>query len=94
MSWRVGTKVPLNVYDEHGDPVCQAHTPERARLIAAAPDLLEACKWFVSQLQTGTIVRDITKDAQSDWDIWAMRTMHFTVDLRKAVSAVAKAEGA
>lgn len=33
--WRVGSKVPLNVYD--GDrPVCQCHTPEDAARIVAA----------------------------------------------------------
>lgn len=33
--WRVGLKVPLNVYD--GDrPVCQCHTAEDAALIVAA----------------------------------------------------------
>jgi hypothetical protein len=38
MSWRVGSKVPLNVYD--GDrPVCQCHTPEDAARIAAAVNL-------------------------------------------------------
>ena len=35
MSWRVGRKVPLNVYD--GDrPVCQCHNPEDAARIVAA----------------------------------------------------------
>lgn len=34
-SWRVGTKVPINVYD--GDrPVCQCQTAMDARLIVAA----------------------------------------------------------
>ena len=33
--WRVGSKIPLNVYD--GDrPVCQCHTPEDAARIVAA----------------------------------------------------------
>ena len=35
MTWRVGSKVPLNVYE--GDrPVCQCHTPEDAARIVAA----------------------------------------------------------
>lgn len=35
MTWRVGHRVPLNVYD--GDrPVCQCHTPEDAARIVAA----------------------------------------------------------
>jgi hypothetical protein len=35
MAWRVGTKVPINVYD--GDrPVCQCQTAEDARLIVVS----------------------------------------------------------
>ena len=34
--WRVGTKVPINVYDGDGDPVCQCHTEVAARLIVAS----------------------------------------------------------
>jgi hypothetical protein len=56
----------------------------------ADADLLAACKWFVAQLESGALVRDITKDAQPDW---ANRMMHFTLDLQKAVRAIAKAEG-
>jgi hypothetical protein len=33
MRWRVGSKVPLNVYDGADKPVCQCHTPEQAALI-------------------------------------------------------------
>lgn len=53
--WRVGGKVPLNVY-EGNTPMFQCHTPEQAQRIvsllnrpdalAAAPDLLEALKWI------------------------------------------------
>lgn len=35
MSWRVGNKVPLNVYDGNR-PVCQCQTVPDARLIVAA----------------------------------------------------------
>jgi hypothetical protein len=34
--WRVGTKVPINVYDENGYPVCQCQTKEYAKRIVAA----------------------------------------------------------
>ena len=53
------------------------------------PDLLAACKWFVAQLESGELVRDISRDAQADWP---MRMMRFTLDLQKAVSVTSKAE--
>lgn len=34
--WRVGRKVPINIYDENDTPICQCHTVEDARLIVAA----------------------------------------------------------
>jgi len=35
MNWRVGSKVPINVYE--GDrPICQCHTAEDAKRIVAA----------------------------------------------------------
>jgi hypothetical protein len=61
-----------------------------ANLIAASPELLESCKWFIGELEAGNLVRDISRDAQADW---LMRMMQFTINLQKAVSAVAKAEG-
>lgn len=33
MAWRVGTKVPINVYDGDGKPVCQCQTPQHAAMI-------------------------------------------------------------
>jgi hypothetical protein len=41
MSWRVGSKVPLNVY-EGERPVCQCHTPEDAARIVVAMNEWEA----------------------------------------------------
>ncbi len=41
MSWRVGSKVPINVYE--GDrPVCQCHTEEDAARIVMAMQLMSA----------------------------------------------------
>lgn len=52
-------------------------------------DLLQACKWFISQLENGDIVRDISRDSKADW---VPRMCEFTTNLQKAVAAVAKAE--
>lgn len=60
-----------------------------ANLIAAAPELLEACKWFVGALETGLLVRDITKDGQPDWSI---KMLSFVKELQNAQTAIAKAE--
>ena len=64
--------------------------PANARLIAAAPDLLEACKWFMAQLDSSVFVRDTSKDGDADWHI---RSMRLVVDLGKAATAITKAEG-
>ncbi len=61
-----------------------------ARLIAAAPELLEACKWFLAQLESGMLVRDITKDAEP---MWGTRMMRFVAGIGNAARAIAKAEG-
>lgn len=34
--WRLGNKVPINVYDENGAPVCQCQNIEYARRIVDA----------------------------------------------------------
>ena len=58
-------------------------------LIAAAPELLEACQWFIKQLDDGVLVRDISRDGEPGWP---MRMLGFTGALAKAVAAIAKAE--
>lgn len=66
--------------------------PEEFQVIRFAregADLLTACKWFVAQLESGELVRDISRDSQSDWP---MRLMRFTMDLQRAVTAITKAE--
>jgi hypothetical protein len=60
------------------------------RLIAAAPDLLNACKFFFQALETGKLVRDISQDAKTDW---ALKMIEFMRDLGKAQAAIFKAEG-
>lgn len=48
--WRVGRSVPLNVYDEHGEPVCQCHTPDAARQIVSAVNELPVLRLRCQQL--------------------------------------------
>ena len=50
MSWRVGTKVLLNVYDDDGEPVCQCHTPTQARRIVEAINYCEAAEQTIRSL--------------------------------------------
>ena len=61
-----------------------------AHLIAAAPELLEAAKDITAMIDSGFLVRDITKDGQPQW---AMKTMTFVMRLNKFVEAIAHAEG-
>lgn len=53
MEWRVGRKVPLNVYE--GDrPVCQCHTPEDAAFIVKAVNDRQAAS-VPEHLRTGKV---------------------------------------
>lgn len=61
-----------------------------ARLMAAAPDLLAALKSLLHDIDTGLLVRDITRDGEAGW---AMNMLEFVQRLQAAQSAVAKAEG-
>ncbi len=61
-----------------------------ACLVSAAPELLEACKWFMDALETGLLVRDITKDSEPSW---AIKMLSFVKELQDAQAAIAKAEG-
>lgn len=37
--WLVGSKIPINVYDENGSPVCQCQTQaQAARIVRAVND--------------------------------------------------------
>ena len=53
-------------------------------------ELLEACKWFMQQLDDGVLVRDISRDGEPDYH---KRMLEFVFDLGKAFTAIAKAEG-
>lgn len=85
--WVVGDAA--SVYGQ----ICVVQSPENtaadARLIVQSPALLKACKWFMQQLEDGVLVRDISKDGESDW---AMRMLKFTASLSDAHEAITKAE--
>jgi hypothetical protein len=53
VSWRVGRKVPINVYDENGFPVCQCQTADLARRIVAAIDSLETLDAILNSATDG-----------------------------------------
>lgn len=62
MIWRVGSKVPINVY-EGERPVCQCHTPEDAgRIVAAMNRNVE----FIQDLRDAAneIFRLLSKEAR------------------------------
>lgn len=61
--------------------------------LAAAEDLAKALETMMGHIESGTLVRDITKDGQADW---AINMMKFCTDLNKAnaaLSAWRKARG-
>jgi hypothetical protein len=61
-----------------------------ARLIAAAPDLLEALKELMGDIDSGVLVRDVTRDREAGW---AIEMLAFVKRLHAALAAIAKAEG-
>lgn len=44
--WRVGHKIPINVYDETGRAVCQCHNETDAALIVAAMNAASSAETF------------------------------------------------
>ncbi len=63
---------------------------DNARLIAAAPELLEALKLVWSMFDDGRIVRNIANDHNPDW---ALKMLTFARELQAISAAIAKAEG-
>ncbi len=66
------------------------HAAANARLIAAAPELLEAMKVILGGFEKGIFVRDISRD---DDPLWALGCAIQIAALAKAQAAIAKAEG-
>lgn len=61
-----------------------------ARLIAAAPELLEACKALFGLVESGHLVRDVSGDVNPGWVI---KELGLVRALSQAKEAIAKAEG-
>lgn len=60
------------------------------RIRDAAPELLEALEWFLTQIDEGTLVRDISKDHESGF---SLKMVKFVAQLQKAQAAIAAAKG-
>jgi len=61
-----------------------------ANLIAAAPELLEACETIAQMLDSGELCRDISRDEDRDF---AIRMLEFVPKLKKLSDVIAKARG-
>ena len=105
MGWRIGSKVPMNVYD--GDrPVCQAHTAEDAALIVSAvnqcavsQNKLTARKEEVSMLPRYTVHQGhgfsypfAQQDIGGEWCRWT--EVYAEIDRLKQVLAELKRRNA
>lgn len=64
--------------------------PYNCRLIAAAPDLFEACEIVIELLDAGQLVRDISKDHEPNY---ILEMVKFVPKLAKITSAISKAKG-
>lgn len=53
-------------------------------------DLLAALKALLADIDSGLLVRDITRDGEPGW---AMHMLHFVQRMQAAQAAIAKAEG-
>ena len=92
-----------NIQDENDFCIAQINTrnlqyspsehAENSRLIAAAPELLEALKDVFALMDEGFLVRNIQGDHEADWAVKALPNI---ARLKKAfllVDALDKAEG-
>lgn len=78
-----------SIHCDSEHPAIETEAHANARLIAAAPDLLEACKLMFGYIEDGTLVRDIGKDGDANWGLMMMR---FVGALNKIQAAISKAE--
>lgn len=59
-------------------------------LIAAAPELLEACQGLIRMMDEGVLVRDISDDGESGW---AIKQLPLVMAVKAATEAITKATG-
>ena len=80
----------INARFKHDNELMRIEADANAHLIAAAPELLEACKTLIELIDTGYLVRDISHDGEPGF---AIRQLEPVMQLRSVVLAIAKAEG-
>lgn len=76
--------------DVKSDEQLERESQANAHLIAAAPELLAACKAVLAQFDAGTLQRNIDSDGCEDWAIKAIEPLNA---LSLMAGAIAKAEG-
>ena len=90
----LGSSTKLNhacLYDDcYSDKLRDLQLLADAHLIVAAPELLEACKSILAHLESGALVRNTSKDHESDW---AIKQIPLLRDLAALGEAISKAEG-
>ena len=63
---------------------------ENNRLKELNGELAEIAKKFLGYLESGTLIRDISKDSEPGWHL---RMMTFVCDLKKFEEVISKVEG-
>ena len=71
------------------DGLLSKASPSARRRIASRAELAATAKKFLGYLESGTLIRDISKDHEPGW---AFKMMQFVNDLKKLQEAIAKAE--
>lgn len=68
MPWRVGTKVPINVYDSDDRPVCQCQNAAYAETIVKAVNALDGLPAVRSRLRAAKEAAERLFDALTNWE--------------------------
>lgn len=86
-TWAVWTDTGGGCEAELAGRIC---VEANARLMAAAPDLLAALKDVYALLDSGVLVRDVSRDHEPGW---AMKALDLTLKIKRGADAIAKATG-